>query len=152
MDLPALKRHLRPALIALNIISALSFSWLSLICLRVLPLIRWQLYASSVAGASCGYAAVPLAFEYASELAYPAPEGVVGAFLAVLNNAFVCIFLCLFFIPFGDLSWMSCVLAAASAVPAPMLMSVRNRYGRLEQDNGPANNGEYGVLDNQAVA
>lgn len=61
---------------------------------------RWQLWLSSLVSGSLQLAAVPLTFEYAAELSYPVPEGVVGAFMAMLNNAIAFCFLALFFVPF----------------------------------------------------
>ena len=94
----------------------------------------WQLYASTIAGCSFGYALIPLFFEYTAELAYPIDEGLLGGFLTCFNNVFGCIFLFLFFIPMESMAWMNYCLVASSLIPIPLVLLTKESYRRLDVD------------------
>jgi hypothetical protein len=101
-------------LIVLLILEALSFTWLTLICAKVIPFSVWQLYVSTVVGASLTFSLAPLFFEYTVELTYPAPEILVGGFLTCFNNLVAGAFLAIFFIHDIGTVWMNYVLVASA--------------------------------------
>ena len=100
----------------------------------ICPFSLWQLYASTIAGCSFGYALIPLFFEYTAELAYPIDEGLLGGFLTCFNNVFGCIFLFLFFIPMESMAWMNYCLVASSLIPIPLVLLTKESYRRLDVD------------------
>ena len=96
----------------------------------------WQLYVSSVSGASFAFTLAPLFFEYTAELAYPVPEGVVGGFLTCFNNLIGMIFLSIFFIPGTQKEpfWMNIVLLVSAIVSIPAVFFTKESYRRLDID------------------
>ena len=101
-------------LVVLLVLEGLSFTWLILLCDRVLPLKMWQLYASAIAGTSFCFTLAPLFFEYTAELAYPVPEGLIGGFLTCGNNVVAGLFLSAFFIHGIGTIWMNYVIVASA--------------------------------------
>ena len=101
-----------------------------------LPFSLWQLYVSSVSGASFAFTLAPLFFEYTAELAYPVPEGVVGGFLTCFNNLIGMIFLSIFFIPGTQKEpfWMNIVLLVSAIVSIPAVLFTKESYRRLDID------------------
>ena len=142
-----LRRHTKPALVALLLLSALSFLWLSLLCDRTLPLVRWQLYTSAVAGGAFTFACTPLFTEYAVELAYPVAEGVVGALLSLVNNLICFVFLMAFFLPMKSVLWVNYLLVASLAVAVPLVGWSRASYARLERDEPVGANQEENEVE-----
>mgnify|MGYP002044711626 FL=1 len=100
------------------------------------PFSLWQLYVSSVSGASFAFTLAPLFFEYTAELAYPVPEGVVGGFLTCFNNLIGMIFLSIFFIPGTQKEpfWMNIVLLVSAIVSIPAVFFTKESYRRLDID------------------
>ena len=100
------------------------------------PFSLWQLYVSSVSGASFAFTLAPLFFEYTAELAYPVPEGVVGGFLTCFNNVIGMIFLSIFFIPGTQKEpfWMNIVLLVSAIVSIPAVFFTKESYRRLDID------------------
>ena len=101
-------------MILLLALEAIFFTWLTLICGQVIEFHYWQLYLTSVAGASFAFSLAPLFFEYTVELTYPIPEGLVGGFLTCFYNFVGIGFLCAFFIPNIGQLWMNYTLVAAA--------------------------------------
>ena len=95
---------------------------------------HWQLYVSTIAGCSFGFAVSPLFFEYTAELAYPIDEALLGGFLTCFNNVCGCIFLFLFFIPTKSMAWMNYCLVGSSIVSIPAVLFTKESYRRLDVD------------------
>ena len=124
------------------------------------PFSLWQLYVSSVSGASFAFTLAPLFFEYTAELAYPVPEGVVGGFLTCFNNLIGMIFLSIFFIPGTQKEpfWMNIVLLVSAIVSIPAVFFTKESYRRLDidvpsngnpsQDNDLSVEVPYSVMEN----
>jgi len=130
------RRKMRAIVALLSTLSAVMALWMALIVNQYLPLIRWQLWLTFVTSASSTFAAAPLLFEYSSELTFPVPEGVVGAYMSVLNNVFCFILLCIFFLPFKSFAWMTYALVAAYATPVPLVLATKDTYRRANVDEG----------------
>jgi len=64
-----------------------------------------ELYISTILGTGLVGIAGILFFEYTAELAYPAPEGVVGGFITCFNNLLGVFFYSVFFIPNMTFTW-----------------------------------------------
>ena len=109
-----LRKHMKKTLVILLALEASFFTWLTLLCSGILPFSYWQLYLSSVFGASFAFSLAPLFFEYTVELMYPIPECLVGSFLTFFYNFIGVIFLCTFFIPNVGELWMNYVLVGAA--------------------------------------
>ena len=75
------RRHIKITLIVMGLVSTLSFTWLLLIIIRMIPFQSWQLWTATVVGSSILPIIQPLIFEYTSEMAYPVTEGVIGGFM-----------------------------------------------------------------------
>ena len=63
------------------------------------------LYVTVIVGSCANYAASPLFFELAAEMAFPVDEAIVGGFISCVYNLVGAVFLFAFFIPnIGKLS------------------------------------------------
>ena len=71
----------------------------------MIPYSKLQLYISTILGTGQVGIAGILFFEYTAELAYPAPEGVVGGFITCFNNLLGVVFYSVFFIPNITFTW-----------------------------------------------
>lgn len=130
-----LRKHMKVTLVVLLVLETLSWTWLAMICDKIIPFSTWQLYAATVCGTSFTFSLAPLFFEYSSELAYPVPEGLVGGFLTCFNNLIGGIFLAIFFIPNIGTTWMNYVLVASAVVSIPAVIFTKESYRRLDIDD-----------------
>ncbi len=130
-----LRRRMRVTLALLNVVATLCYIWLALLCYGVIPFSLWQLYASSVAAQALSFASTPLAYEYAAEIAYPVPEGVVGAFLSTFCNVATFAFLGVLWEDKTSVTWMNGALVAMSAAPVPLVLLSRENYSRTALDD-----------------
>ena len=109
-----IRKHMKITLITLLVLEALCFTWVTLLVGKVIPFSYTQLYFAAVAGASFTFSLQPLFFEYTVELTYPAPEGLVGGFLACFYNFIGIIFLSIFFVPQASHLWVNYLLVGAA--------------------------------------
>ena len=94
-----LKGKMKMALIVLMSGAIVCWIWLGLICLRVITFSLPQLYMSTILATGLTYGCGPIFYEFTVEQVYPAPESLVGGFLAMVYNTVGMIFLLLFYIP-----------------------------------------------------
>eukprot|EP00095_Tigriopus_kingsejongensis_P006891 maker-scaffold125_size330479-snap-gene-2.12 protein:Tk06891 transcript:maker-scaffold125_size330479-snap-gene-2.12-mRNA-1 annotation:"hypothetical protein DAPPUDRAFT_102163" len=103
-------------------LATLCFVWLALLCFGVIPFSMWQLYAATIAAVSFNYSSVPLFFEYAVMMAYPIPEGLVGAFLTGMLNLVALLFFLVFFIKDIGYDWMNYALILGLVIALPLVI------------------------------
>jgi len=92
------------------------------------------IYLTVIVGSCANYAASPLFFELASEVAFPVDEAIVGCFLSSVYNLVGAIFLFAFFIPDIGVSWINYCLVAAPAAALPFVYKANEDYRRSNLD------------------
>eukprot|EP01010_Urceolus_cornutus_P002620 NODE_336_length_1770_cov_360.094131_g272_i0.p1 GENE.NODE_336_length_1770_cov_360.094131_g272_i0~~NODE_336_length_1770_cov_360.094131_g272_i0.p1 ORF type:complete len:464 (-),score=84.69 NODE_336_length_1770_cov_360.094131_g272_i0:97-1488(-) len=130
-------RHHRVVLIALLVISASACALFTLQINGVLPNRRITLFASAILGGSAVNAGIPLFFELCIEAAYPAPQGIAGILLTVMNPVGTMLFL---LVPIDSLgtAWMNWTVTAVPAIGAFLILfAVQNIMNRYEVDMSP---------------
>ena len=85
--------------------------------------------------------------------------GLVGSFLSAGNNFFSFIFLCVFFFPVKNVTWMNYLLTAATVISIPAIYFTKESYNRVNIDeiaggdslesDSVGETGEYRVLENE---
>lgn len=119
-------------------LSAVAFAVLTLMCLGLVETSTPMLYGSVIVGSCANYAASPLFYELAAEVAFPVDETIVGGFMSCIYNLVGAIFLFAFFIPNIGVTWMNYCLVAAPVVSLPFVYLTKEEYRRSYLDAEPA--------------
>lgn len=126
--------HMKLTITILLIISSIAFMILALMCLELIPASHFLLYVTVIVGSCANYAASPLFFELAAEVAFPVDEAIVGGFMSCVYNLVGAIFLFAFFIPDIGVTWINYCLVAAPAAALPFVYKVKEDYRRSDLD------------------
>jgi len=127
------RSHIKPTLYILILISSTCFIWLTLLTYEVLPFSLAQMYLSTILATSASFCGIPLSFELALMISYPANEGLVGAFLAGVYNGVGLVFLLLLTLPNIGTKWMILTLTTAKILALPALMAVGKPKDYIEK-------------------
>lgn len=132
--------YMKLTIISLMVVATAGYTWFLLLMNECLPFSKVQLFISVIIGASFNYACSPLFFELAVELAFPVPEGVVGAFLTICWNVVAAVFLFVMQTPLAKKTvlWMDYLLAIQGLVVVMMMILVKEEYRRTLVDKAPA--------------
>ncbi|XP_042211987.1 solute carrier family 49 member 4 homolog [Homarus americanus] len=127
--------YMKLTIIVLMTFATAGYTWFLLLMNGCLPYNKVELFISVISGASFNYACSPLFFELAVELAYPVPEGVVGAFLTMCWNIVAASFLLTMQTPLkSNVIWMDYLLAIQGLVVVCLMIFVREEYKRTTLD------------------
>lgn len=126
--------HMKLTITVLLIISSIAFTFLALMCLELMAESNIMIYLTVIVGSCANYAASPLFFELAAEVAFPVDEAIVGCFLSSVYNLVGAIFLFAFFIPDIGVSWINYCLVAAPAAALPFVFKANEDYRRSNLD------------------
>ncbi len=116
--------RLKPSVFVLLTTSCLSYVWLALLILDVIPYSLPQLYVSTVVATTGFVATLPLFFELALMISYPIPEGLVGAYLTGLLNLMFTAFLLVLMVPDMDYTWVTYVLITCTVAAIPLVYAI----------------------------
>ncbi|XP_069185946.1 solute carrier family 49 member 4 homolog [Procambarus clarkii] len=126
--------YMKVTIMTLMVVATAGYTWFLLIMNHCLPYNKVGMFVSVIIGASFNYACSPLFFELAVELAYPVPEGVVGAFLTMTWNIVCAIFLLTMQTKMKSVIWMDYILAIQGMVVVLLLIFLKEEYKRTAVD------------------
>ncbi|XP_048247413.1 solute carrier family 49 member 4-like [Haliotis rufescens] len=128
------QRRLRLILVLLDVLALLSFLWMILLILNIIPRTREELYAANIVKSVVNGADSPLFFELVCEVSYPVAEGITNLSLTAFNNVASLIFLGVLSIRNIGTVWMNWFLIAAFSVSIMLLVLLGEGRKRSDVD------------------
>ncbi|XP_067649944.1 solute carrier family 49 member 4-like [Haliotis asinina] len=128
------QRRLRLILVLLDVLALLSFLWMILLILNIIPRTKEELYAANIVKSVVNGADSPLFFELVCEVSYPVAEGITNLSLTAFNNVASLIFLGLLSIRNIGTVWMNWFLIAAFSVSILLLVLLGEGKKRSDVD------------------
>ncbi|CAL1547874.1 unnamed protein product [Lymnaea stagnalis] len=129
-------RRMKELILLILVCSGLCFLVFSFMVSGTIHYSEAILYFTLIVGGSLIYAAVPLMFELACELAYPTSEGAANGMLTYLNNMGSMLFLLVLSFPDVGTTWMNWALTCSIFVCVPLIALLKAKFHRLEIDEG----------------
>lgn len=129
-----LQGHIKALLITLILATTAFFYWFLLLSCGAIKVTDWQVYTSVIGGCACNYAAMPLFYEVASDMAFPVPDVLVTGVMTASDCIMSTLFLTVYSFPNVGYLWITVVLTTTSCLSVVPVLFLEFDYTRANID------------------
>ncbi|XP_063846671.1 solute carrier family 49 member 4 homolog isoform X2 [Scylla paramamosain] len=130
-----LQGHIKTLLITLMLGTTAFSYWFLLLSYGILEVTEWQVYVSVIGICACNYAAMPLFFEVAVDIAFPISDILVMGVMTAADCLASTIFLTAYSIPNAGYQWITYTLTFTSGIGIIPLLFLKFDSTRALIDN-----------------
>ncbi|XP_067649129.1 solute carrier family 49 member 4 homolog [Haliotis asinina] len=134
------QRRLKTFIFLLMILTTVSYLWLVLLILEILPESKGSMYASYILTCVSSGSLSPLFYELVCETSYPVAEGITNVSLTSINNLAALVFLGVMSVPGIGTAWMNWFLVSVFCLSIFLLVFLPEGHNRLDTDQQEQSN------------